>query len=229
MEDLLGDLHQQKDDRDWAILSGDKPRFSESRLKSRNKLRAAEADLTSAKSNALSYARESAFGEELIGKDFLNPFNPIQQRTVGYTSGHVRSIHEADTFGPKHSMHVELKRSEGLVPQSPNTDRNRLLITNEERKQFVKSKIAKNVISKNIRSANLTYTKERSALSTLDARSKGNNWFNTYRQEIKSRKDERERAHQTRMNATLNMKEIEEEYKRMDDFESKLKASSKFR
>lgn len=229
VEDLLGDLHQEKDEKDWAILYGEKPRFTESRLKSREKLRACTTNAISDTTGSFSSSKNIADGEEFTGKDFLDPFNPVKQRTVGYTSGHVRSITEADTYGPKHSMHVEIKRSEGLVPRSPNVDRNRLLVTDEERKQFTYSKTAKNFIAKSMTSAHLFHRENSSVLSIVDARTKRNHWFDTHRQKLKSRKDAKERAIERRVKAAITMREVEDEYKRIDEFEFKLRASSKFR
>lgn len=227
VEDLLGDLHQEKDEKDWAILSGNKPHFSWSRLKSQNRLRAFTADARPGEGNSLS--RKFADDYRSKGKDFLDPFNPFQQRTVGYTSGHVRSITEADTYGPMHSMHVEMKRTEGLVPRSPNTDRNRLLVTNEERKQFANSKSAKNIVAKSISATHLVSTKNKRFSSDVDARTKRNHWFDTFRQKMKSRKAAREKVNNRRMDATLSLKEKEEERQRIYDFECKLRASAKYR
>lgn len=59
--------------------------------------------------------------------DFLNPRSSSsgQQRTTGYNRGHIRSVLQLDTFGPEHSREIELKRDIGLLPDSPNPDRNR--------------------------------------------------------------------------------------------------------
>merc|ERR1711916_33951 len=227
VEDLLGDLHQEKDDMDWAILNGDKPHFSVSRLKGRKKLRVSTANAASDGNNPRFRPRECA--DENIGKDFLDPHNPVQLRTVGYTSGHVRSITEADTYGPKHSMHVEMKRSKGLIPQSPNTDRNRHLVTNEERKQFANSKSARNITTKSMTVIRLENSKDTSLSSAVDARTRRNHWFETLRQKVRDRKAAREKANERRVNAAFILIEKEEESKRICDFESKLRASAKFR
>jgi len=59
--------------------------------------------------------------------DFLNPRSSSGQRTTGYAPGHIRSVLQLDTYGPEHSREVENKRGAGLLPDSPNCDRNREL------------------------------------------------------------------------------------------------------
>ena len=67
--------------------------------------------------------------EELQSRpeDFLNPRSQTAPRRSGYNPGHIRSVLQLDTFGPEHSAEVELKRGVGLLPPSPNMDRNREL------------------------------------------------------------------------------------------------------
>lgn len=60
-------------------------------------------------------------------EDFLNPRSLTAPRKIGYNPGHIRSVLQLDTYGPEHSAEVELKRSMGLLPPSPNMDRNREL------------------------------------------------------------------------------------------------------
>lgn len=56
-------------------------------------------------------------------EDFLQPKNLTRRRVTGYSPGHIRSLLDLDTFGPNHSQKVEMKRSTGLLPMSPNASR----------------------------------------------------------------------------------------------------------
>lgn len=57
-------------------------------------------------------------------EDFLQPQDQTHERTIGYNPGHIRSILQMDTFGPGHSDVVNEARAIGLLPLSPNLDRN---------------------------------------------------------------------------------------------------------
>jgi hypothetical protein len=149
VQDLLGDMHKDKDENDLAILNGAVKRFSESRIKNR----ASSANI------------ETTY----CGKDFLTPDDPIDERITGFSSGNRRSIMEFDTFGPNHSQKVKLKRSKKIVPLSPNTDRNRLLVTPDERKNFERSMNAPNA---------------ESSFISKDTRARRNHWFETYQSRI---------------------------------------------
>ena len=61
-------------------------------------------------------------------KDFIDTRNPVKDRNqTGYNRGHIRSILQLEAFGPQQSDAVREERSRGSLPQSPNTDRNRLI------------------------------------------------------------------------------------------------------
>lgn len=69
--------------------------------------------------------------DDLLSKqtDFLMPRDLTHARKTGYNPGHIRSVLQLDTYGPAHSAEVERQRNEGLLPVSPNLDRNRDLRT----------------------------------------------------------------------------------------------------
>ena len=73
--------------------------------------------------------REDADDLQSKPEDFLNPRAMTAPRSTGYNIGHIRSVLQLDTYGPNHSADVEKKRSVGLLPNSPNVDRNRDLRT----------------------------------------------------------------------------------------------------
>ena len=213
VQDLLGDLHQDRDHNDWAILSGAKPRFSESRLKSRSRA-------------STSGDMKIDNGSNLSMKDFLTPQDPTEIRTVGYTSGHVRSITEADTFGPNHSLEVQMKRSGGLVPSSPNTDKNRLFVTEEERMQFMQSSKAMDVMekAKTLQLSNNFI----SGLSNVDCRTKRNHWFESYQNRVKSKRNRKwAKSIEARRREVLQ-REVDSERESIEQFEANMRARSKF-
>lgn len=170
-------MHKDKDEKDLAIVNGAVKRFSESRLKNR--------------------AQDTTVNNVYSGKDFLNPNDPIDERNTGYSSGHVRSIMEQDTFGPNHSMRVELKRLEGLIPPSRNSDRSRLLVTQDERKAFEKSNgYFGKVLTPEASSPELTrdksekknggnFVRTEPSYISKDTRTRRNHWFDTYQSRLK--------------------------------------------
>ena len=183
VQDLLCDMHKEKDEKDLAIITGVSKRFSESRLKSRERV-GISSDIDST-------------NEYVNGRDFLNPSDPVEQRNTGFSSGHVRSMMELDTFGPSHSMNVELKRSKGLIPQSPNIDKNRLLVLEQERLKFEKSvdlmsKPLKNdFVPDDYFERAASHKDTRNGISNelsyifKDPRSRRTHWFETYESKIK--------------------------------------------
>ena len=54
-------------------------------------------------------------------EDFLQPRDLTRKRVIGFSPGHIRSVLNLDTFGPNHSEKVEKDRTEGALPQSPNS------------------------------------------------------------------------------------------------------------
>ena len=56
-------------------------------------------------------------------EDFLRPKSLVDERSTGYSRGHIRSIMDFDTFGPQHSDLVNQERNLGIKPMSPNSDR----------------------------------------------------------------------------------------------------------
>lgn len=55
--------------------------------------------------------------------DFLSPEDPTRPRSTGYTHGHVRSMLHFDNFGPHSAERNRHAREVGLLPDSPNIDR----------------------------------------------------------------------------------------------------------
>lgn len=55
--------------------------------------------------------------------DFLQPEDPTRPRSTGYTHGHVRSMLHFDNFGPHSAERNRQAREVGLLPDSPNIDR----------------------------------------------------------------------------------------------------------
>jgi hypothetical protein len=55
--------------------------------------------------------------------DFLQPEDPTRPRSVGYTHGHVRSMLHFDNFGPHSAERNRHAREVGMLPDSPNIDR----------------------------------------------------------------------------------------------------------
>ena len=212
VQNLLGDLHQDKDHNDWAILSGAKPRFSESRLKNRSGISTASGRMGGERTDNLGM------------KDFLTPQDPTELRTVGYTSGHVRSVTEADTFGPSHSLEVQSKRSEGLVPRSPNTDKNRLFVTEDERAKFSLSSKAKDVIEK----AQTLRLQHNFGLHSTDCRTKRNHWFETYQSRIKNKYNRKQTQFEESRRREKIRREAEGERESIELFEAGMRARSKF-
>lgn len=93
-------------------------------------------DLDKAKTSRLSYSRlpdtrkedeEIKFKNMLPLEDFNRPDNLTEDRTTGFTPGHIRSMLQLDTYGPAHSVKVNTQRQMGVLPQSPNVDRYALL------------------------------------------------------------------------------------------------------
>ena len=76
--------------------------------------------------------------EEKVEKveDFIKPYDLLSDRKTGYNAGHIRSILSLDTYGPNHSILVQKERILGNKPQSPNSDRNHILITKEDREDL---------------------------------------------------------------------------------------------
>ena len=56
-------------------------------------------------------------------EDFLKPEDPTRPRSTGYTHGHVRSMLHFDSFGPHSAERNRQAREVGLLPDSPNVDR----------------------------------------------------------------------------------------------------------
>jgi len=59
--------------------------------------------------------------------DFIEPQDPVRPRSTGYSAGHTRSLLGLDSFGPRMAERNRLAREVGMLPDSPNVDRERVL------------------------------------------------------------------------------------------------------
>jgi hypothetical protein len=57
-------------------------------------------------------------------QDFVQPRVLTRERKTGYSPGHIRSVLELDTFGPNNGESVEARRQAGVLPSSPNYNKN---------------------------------------------------------------------------------------------------------
>lgn len=161
---LFAGLHEEHDNSDLAILSGAKKRHSESRLKSRP---------------------SSTQFFSMPAQDFLVPGDPIEYRTTGFSAGHVRSMMHLDTYGPKDSIETEIKRAEGIIPKSPNLNKNLLLLSSPERNLLtsvgVRNDSPQSLVVKERLSTKKLHDMQREASYILkDPRSRRMHWFDSY-------------------------------------------------
>jgi hypothetical protein len=92
---------------------------------------------------------------------------------------------QLDTFGPHNSIEVEINRAEGLIPLSPNSDKNFVLLTKTERK-----KIDSVLIGTRSRSSSdfgKSMSKQDASYQLKDPRSRRMHWFNSYESKKKVR------------------------------------------
>ena len=61
--------------------------------------------------------------------DFLQPEDMTRPRSTGYNSGHVRSMLKLDSYGPESAKRNRYAREVGLLPDSPNLDREKAIET----------------------------------------------------------------------------------------------------
>jgi hypothetical protein len=118
-------------------------------------------------------------------QDFLVPWDPIEYRTTGFSAGHVRSMMHLDTYGPKDSIETEIKRAEGTIPKSPNSNKNLLLLSSSERVLLtavgVRSDSPQSVVVKEGLSTKKLHDMQREASYMLkDPRSRRIHWFDSY-------------------------------------------------
>lgn len=59
--------------------------------------------------------------------DFLQPEDMTRPRSTGYNSGHVRSMLKLDNFGPEAAKRNRLAREVGMLPETPNVDREKAI------------------------------------------------------------------------------------------------------
>ena len=59
--------------------------------------------------------------------DFLQPEDVTRPRSTGYNSGHVRSMLKLDNFGPEAARRNRYAREVGMLPDSPNIDREKAI------------------------------------------------------------------------------------------------------
>jgi hypothetical protein len=71
--------------------------------------------------------RENGQLDPLPMGDFIQPEDATRPRSTGYTHGHVRSMLHLDNFGPNDAQRNRLAREVGLLPDSPNIDRERVI------------------------------------------------------------------------------------------------------
>jgi len=170
VQNLFAGLHEERDDKDLAIATGAKKRHSESRLKLRSAPSAPDSNTTA--------------------QDFLTPGDPFDFRTTGFSAGHVRSMMHLDTYGPKDSVETELKRAEGAIPKSPNTNKNILILSNPERKTLAESGIRavspqSQVEREGLSTRDMHHIQQEASYLLKNPRSRRLHWFESYQSKEK--------------------------------------------
>jgi hypothetical protein len=186
-----------------------------------------------------------------------NPDSTTKRYKIGYNPGHIRSILKLDTYGPHHSSKVAGMRDDGSLPSSPNTDRNRSALTGTVRSLSPSSSMAgsrpvspessatfgtrhtnnsnrglrKNKLDQYIPTGNRQPTlteKYGSALGELNARTKGREWFSTYKAIKHDRKTEKQDIREFRAFRSTVHREAVEIANTLDEFEVKLRTIKKY-
>jgi len=175
-------------------------------------------------------------------EDFIQPKDQTKNRSTGYNSGHIRTVLQLDTFGPNHSDSVSEGRMSGVLPLSPNYDRNKSpnSKSNSQSRDLGSSTNSTHSKSEHAKSQILfggTWNKDllnsspdqplvRPSTSGYSQDARGSNWNYSKKRTalLKEQSDNKKKFEEYKRDKSRQEKESKEYQKIIDDFEVHLKS-----